>query len=85
MTARKGLQKNGYASGHYIVPGPRMVMAIDREGHKFFVRPESFPPRAGFFALAFRRLWQARAYAEAQAGLKIDLAAALPAFMRRRG
>jgi hypothetical protein len=84
VNARKGLAKNGYASGSYLIRGPRKTMAIDRDGRTFFVRPEAFPARAGFFAQAFRRLCDARPYAEQEAGLAVDLDAAMPAFLRRR-
>lgn len=81
MNPRAGLKRT---HGGYIVPGPRRVMAIDRDRPgKFYVRPAAFPPRIGFFAQAFARLRDARVYAELQAGIEINLAAALPSFLHR--
>lgn len=63
--SRKGLRRVGMA--RYLVPGsPPLIIERDRPW-RWFVRPKSFPDvPGGFFAIQFKRLYQARAYAEAQ-------------------
>jgi hypothetical protein len=63
-SSRKGLKRVGFR--RYVVGR----FAIDRERpNLFFVRPISFPRVAGFFCQEFRRLRDARAYAEQEAGM----------------
>jgi hypothetical protein len=66
--SRKGLKRAGLR--RYVVAGARKEMLIEREcPGKFFVRPVDFPDAPhGFFSQTFRRLRDARAYAEEQAG-----------------
>lgn len=78
MSARKGLKRHGMRA--YAVTGPRGTWLIERERpSRFVVRPEGWPRAPGgkgrkrdvFFQVSpFRRLYQARAHAEAQAGIQ---------------
>lgn len=65
---RKGLKKIGLRC--YLVSGPRKNMIIERDRPwRFFAYPEGLPPyRGDFFNTKFRRLGDARRYAEEQAG-----------------
>lgn len=78
--SRKGLRRNGLWSG-YVVEGPRGTMMIDRQAYprRIFVRAASVPRiSGGFFAMEFKRLGDARAYAEVEVGT-------MPYFLRRAG
>lgn len=76
MNSRKGLKRYGMRA--YSVTGPRGMWVIERERPwRFVVRPEGWPRAPGgkgrkqdvFFQVPpFRRLYQARAYAEQQVG-----------------
>jgi hypothetical protein len=67
-SARKDLERQGFRT--YIVRGDRLIAAIDREGpRKFSVRNATFP-RNGFFSQMFKRLRDARSYAEWLAGFE---------------
>jgi hypothetical protein len=69
MSARKGLKRAGLRSYAVDVPRKRMIIERDRPW-RFLVRPAAFPHGRGeFFSQKFKRLWQARAYAEVEAGL----------------
>lgn len=63
--SRKGLRR--YGLSRYIVPGkPSLIIEKDR-AWRWFVRPRNFPDiPGGFFSMEFRRLYQARAYAESE-------------------
>lgn len=61
--SRKGLRRCGMS--RYIVPGPPPFLIIKDRPYRWFVRPKSFPEApGGFFSIQFKRLYQARAYAE---------------------
>ncbi len=79
MSSRKGLRRSATLSICYIVEGPDKTMMIDRQAYprRFFVRDSGVPKvDGGFFAMEFRRLGPARAYAERECGL-------MPYFLRR--
>lgn len=82
MNPRKGLKRVGFR--RYLVEGPKGVLAVDRDtAYRWFVQPPDWP-RCGhaFFAQEFRRLADARAYAEARVGIDYwpdDM----PVFLRR--
>lgn len=79
--ARKGLERQGCRT--YLVRGAKRVVAIDREyNRKFAVRDATFP-RNSFFAQMFRRLRDARSYAEEFAGIDTWPDPAMPKFLRR--
>lgn len=65
--SRKGLRR--IAMAKYVSPkNPAVLIERDRP-YRWFVRPRNFPDiPGGFFSIEFRRLYQARAYAEAEAG-----------------
>lgn len=59
---RKGLKRYGMRS--YIVSGPSALIVIERERPwRYSIRHEDMP--SGFYMEKFKRLWQARAAAEA--------------------
>lgn len=69
MNSRKGLKRHGMRS--YIVEGPLATFIIQRDKPwRYFVRHSRFANvYADFFAIKFRRLGAARAFAEKEAGI----------------
>jgi hypothetical protein len=68
-TSRKGLKRLGLS--RYLITGPVKNMIVERDApYRFYVRPQNFPQAPhGFFAQEFKRLKDARKYAEFEAGL----------------
>lgn len=65
--SRKGLKRVGFR--RYLVEGQGGTLAIDKDSaRRWFVMPPDWP-RNGFFAFRFRRLRDARAYAEGRVGI----------------
>lgn len=80
-TSRKGLKRVGMR--RYLVEGDSRALAIDRDSAtRWFVMPPDWP-RNGFFAHQFRRLKDARAYAEAVIGRNDYWPDDMPKFLRR--
>lgn len=80
-TSRKGLKRVGMR--RYMVEGDRGAFAIDRDSAtRWYVMPPDWP-RNGFFAMQFRRLRDARQYAERLAAPNDYWPDDMPKFLRR--
>ena len=81
-TSRKGLKRVGMR--RYIVAGSDgRVLAIDKDApSRWYVQPPDWP-RNGFFAHRFKRLRDARAYAEQAIGQNDYWPDDMPKFLRR--